>query len=265
MAAAAAGPASPLLSRRPQALAQFGDAAQHFAAGIGVAFQVGTAGDGEIDAHRLAGHEFGGGVGHFGRDGFGNGADSIGVGVQQVAGADFHAADADGLADRSDVAVGVGTDHAVAEGGETQSADLVEIARRAAGDDAPRAEAAIGGAHDFAESGADRRVVEILKNDDGGTGQFREVGHLFIEAAIDVALAAGPRGAHGGGGGVAHDGRHLGEAGADAGVHVAGTARADFEKLNNVRNGGGVVLRQEFEVGGGKGHTLQDTRVSCYV
>ena len=130
-------------------------------------------------------------MGHFGRDRFGNGADSVGIGVQQVAGANFHAADAHRLVHRSNVAVSVGADHAVAEGGETQAADLVEIARRAAGDNTQSAEAAIAGAHDFAESGADSRVVQILENHDGGAGQFREMGHLFVEAAIDVALAAG--------------------------------------------------------------------------
>src|SRR5208283_5723407 len=94
-----------------------------------------------------------------------------------------------GLVDRRNVAVGVGTDYAVAEGGEAEAADLVEVARGTAGDDAGGAERAIAGAHDFAERGADGRIVEVLEDDDGGAGEFGEAGHLLVEAAIDVAFA----------------------------------------------------------------------------
>ena len=60
-----------------------------------------------------------------------NGGDAVGVGVNQVAGMNRQAADAHGAVQIHDVAVAVGADHAVAEGGEAEAANLVQIARGA--------------------------------------------------------------------------------------------------------------------------------------
>src|SRR5262245_65789803 len=108
-------------------------------------------------------------------------ADAVGVGMQQVAGLYFHAANTDGLMHRGDVAVAMRAYGAVTESGEAEAAHLVEIARRTAGDDAERAEALVAGAHHFAERGADRRVIDVLEDDDRGAGQLREAGNLGVE------------------------------------------------------------------------------------
>ena len=75
-------------------------------------------------------------MGYFAADGVGNRRDTIGIGVQQIAGMDGNASHAYGRLDSDDVAVAVRADHPIAEGGKAD--DGGDIRLLAGGDEALR-------------------------------------------------------------------------------------------------------------------------------
>ena len=87
------------------------------------------------------------------------------------------------------MAVAVRADGAVGEAGEVERLDLVEIAARAAGDQADGAERLVGRAHHLAERGRGDRVVEVLEDDDRRARQLGERRDLLGQAGVDVARA----------------------------------------------------------------------------
>jgi hypothetical protein len=104
--------------------------------------------------------------------------------VQQISGVDGQSSDTHRGVQRRDVAVAVGADGRAGEGREFQAADLLDVTRGAAGDQAHGAEGLIAGAHHFAERGRDGRVVQVLKHDEGRPWDLLEAPHLFIQGRI---------------------------------------------------------------------------------
>ena len=109
-----------------------------------------------------------------------NAANAVRVGMQEIARPNLDSTHAHRLVNRSDVAVAMRTQHAVAERRESQAPYLIEIARRTAGDDTERSEALVTGAHHFSERRSHRRVVKVLKNYDGRPREIAKPRHLFV-------------------------------------------------------------------------------------
>lgn len=98
--------------------------------------------------------------------------DSVAVSVEQVAGVNRQAADGDGDIDGQGVAITVGADRSVGEGGEAEFLNFFEVSACSGCDDAFSAERFIGRTHDLAEGCRRDRNVEVLVNDDRRAGEF---------------------------------------------------------------------------------------------
>ncbi len=126
------------------------------------------------------------------RDRVGDDADAVLIGVDQVAGTDFHAADPDGRIELDEPDIGVADAGVEPEELELQRTDLVQVARAAAGDVADAAELLVDRGGDLAELGTEaRRVVEVLSDRDLGTRVAGDVAKVIAEQ-IGLGLAGLP-------------------------------------------------------------------------
>ena len=84
----------------------------------------------------------------------------------------------------------MGADHAAAGAAESQPADLVQVARGAAGDQPGRSEALMRSTHHFAERGRDGRVIQVLKHSHRRRRNIGEPGDVAIGG---MAQTSAPR------------------------------------------------------------------------
>ena len=109
-------------------------------------------------------------------------ADAVLVGVDQVAAVDLDPADLDGRIELDESDVGVADARIEAEELEPQRADLVQVARAAAGDVADAAELVVDRGRDLTELGAQAgRVVEVLADGDLGPGMAGDVAEVIAQ------------------------------------------------------------------------------------
>ena len=97
--------------------------------------------------------------------------DSVAVAVEQIAGADFHAADFDGFAEFDEVRIGVRDTDAAGEAVETQGFERRDIADGTVGDEADASERDRDSCVNFSEECAGAgRFIHVGEGDDLRSG-----------------------------------------------------------------------------------------------
>lgn len=185
-------------------------------------------------------------VGHFGnlrRDLQRYAAHAVAITVEKIARSDWHTANAYRCSDIHNLRVAMGADGRGAEHGKIESSHLCQVASGARSNNADCAECLIGAAHYLAEGGGNRRVIEVLKDDDRGSGKVFELSQLRVQRVVGARTAA-ERAPHGGSCRETNHGRHFWKRGANSGIHVASVSRTHFEQLDYIADSWRVKLGQ---------------------
>ena len=132
----------------------------------------------------FCGDEFSTDVNKLGSYFVGDCGDTIAITVDQVARVNGDSANVDGNMDIDDMTVAVRRIGAVAERGESDRPDLVEISCRPAGNQSHCTENFIGGAHNLPKRSSRCRVIQILEDDHGWPRYLSKRFDLSVQAAV---------------------------------------------------------------------------------
>jgi hypothetical protein len=149
--------------------------------------------------------------------------------MQQVVRMDHDPPDTNRYMDIENMAVSMGTNGPVGKDGKAEIAYLGQITTRSVGDESHCPEGLIGRTHDLTKGGCNRRIIQILKDDNRRTSQLREAFDLEDSASIHIPLPRWTRSAKGRRCRKTHHGGHLGKTSLNSVIQVSYASGANLE------------------------------------